>query len=71
MSNLKVKEYKRFEDIKNVRPDGTEYWNARELALVLDYSKWENFNKVIKRAMIACMKLNMIFLRSGKSLKQA
>ena len=54
MSNLKAKEYKRFEDIKNVRLDGTEYWNARELALVLDYSKWENFNKVIKRAMIAC-----------------
>lgn len=54
MSNLKAKEYKRFEDIKNIRPDGTEYWNARELALVLDYTKWENFHKVIKRAMIAC-----------------
>ena len=54
MSNLKAKEYKRFEDIKNVRPDGTEYWNARELALVLDYVQWRNFDKVIKRAMIAC-----------------
>ena len=46
MSQLKDKEYKRFEDIKNVRPDGTEYWNARKLAIVLDYTKWENFNKV-------------------------
>ena len=54
MSNLKAKEYKRFEDIKNIRSDGTEYWNARELAIVLDYTKWENFHKVIKRAMIAC-----------------
>lgn len=54
MSNLKAKEYKRFENIKNVRPDGTEYWNARELALVLDYVQWRNFDKVIKRAMIAC-----------------
>ena len=54
MKELKAKEYKRFEDIKRIREDGTEFWSARELASVLDYSKWENFSKVIKRAMIAC-----------------
>ncbi len=54
MSKLIAKEYKCFEDIKKVREDGTEYWCARDLATVLDYSKWENFHKVIKRAMIAC-----------------
>ena len=54
MSDLVAKEYKCFEDIKHVRPDGSEYWCARELAVVLDYNKWENFHKVIKRAMIAC-----------------
>jgi len=54
MSTLSAKEYKRFEDIKRIRPDGSEYWAARELAPVLDYAKWENFYKVIKRAMIAC-----------------
>ena len=54
MSNLIAKEYKCFEDIKHIKEDGTEYWFARELALVLDYNKWENFHKVIKRAMIAC-----------------
>ena len=54
MSTLSSKEYKCFEDIKRVRPDGSEYWAARELAPVLDYAKWENFYKVIKRAMIAC-----------------
>ena len=54
MSNLKVKEYKKFEDIKYVREDGSEYWSARELADVLDYSQWRNFQKVIDRAMIAC-----------------
>lgn len=54
MSDLIAKEYKCFEDIKKTRPDGSEYWNARELAPVLDYNKWENFHKVIKRAMIAC-----------------
>ncbi len=54
MSNLKGKEYKQFEEIKKVRNDGSEYWCARELAGVLGYAKWENFDKVIKRAMIAC-----------------
>lgn len=54
MSKLIAKEYKCFEDIKNIRDDGTEFWYARDLALVLDYIKWENFHKVIKRAMIAC-----------------
>ena len=37
-----------------MRADGIEFWSARELALVLDYNKWENFAKVIKRAKIAC-----------------
>ena len=54
MSDLKGKEYKRFEDIKHIRDDGSEYWSARELAPVLEYAKWDNFHKVIKRAMIAC-----------------
>lgn len=54
MSTLIAKEYKRFEDIKVTREDGTEYWSARELAVALDYTKWENFSKVIKRAMISC-----------------
>jgi len=54
MSNLQAAEYKRFEDIKIVRPDGSEYWLARELAPVLEYVQWRNFTKVMDRAMIAC-----------------
>ncbi len=54
MPNLKAKEYRRFEGIKYIRKDGSEYWSARELAAVLDYSQWRNFQKVIDRAMIAC-----------------
>lgn len=54
MGELRAPEYKIFEAIKNIRDDGTEYWSARDLALALDYTKWENFSKVIKRAMIAC-----------------
>lgn len=51
---MKAREYKRFEDIKQIRADGTEFWSARELAPALEYTKWENFQNVIKRAMIAC-----------------
>jgi DNA-damage-inducible protein D len=54
LSNLRAKEYKRFEDIKIIRDNRSEYWSARELASVLGYFKWENFAKVIQRAMIAC-----------------
>lgn len=54
MSDLNAKEYKCFEDIKHTRPDGSEYWMARELGPVLDYAKWDNFRKVINKARIAC-----------------
>ena len=54
MSNLEAKEYKRFEDIKIIRANKSQYWSARELAPVLDYFKWENFAKVIQRAVITC-----------------
>ncbi|MDR3270358.1 MAG: hypothetical protein LBT32_02430 [Peptococcaceae bacterium] len=54
MSELKAKEYKQFEDINHIRADGSEYWRAREFASVLDYTKWENFTKVIDRAILAC-----------------
>jgi len=54
MSNLNATEYKRFEDIKHLRNNGSEYWSARELSIVLDYTEWRNFSKVISKAMIAC-----------------
>ena len=39
MMELKAGEYRRFEDIKHVREDGTEYWSARELAPALEYTQ--------------------------------
>lgn len=54
LKKLNAEEYKRFEDIKSVREDGSEYWSARELAIALDYTQWRNFLNVINRAMIAC-----------------
>ena len=43
MSKLLAEEYKRFEDIRKLRNDGSEYWSARELSGALDYTKWDNF----------------------------
>lgn len=34
--------------------EGIECWSARELQLLLGYSKWENFEKVIRKAKDAC-----------------
>ena len=46
-------EYKSFEEIKQTEKN-EEFWYVRELATVLQYAKWENFSKVISRAMLAC-----------------
>jgi DNA-damage-inducible protein D len=54
MSKLAAKEYQGFEQIKRVDEAGNEYCFARELAPVLEYAKWENFSKVIDKAMLAC-----------------
>jgi DNA-damage-inducible protein D len=54
MSTLISKEYQGFEQIKHTDEAGNEFWFARELAPVLEYAKWENFSKVIDRAMLAC-----------------
>lgn len=37
MKKLIAEEYKRFEDIKQIREDGSEFWSARQLAAALDY----------------------------------
>ena len=51
-----VKQYSNqaFEEIKRVNEYGREYWEARQLQGVLEYSKWGNFVKVIEKAKEAC-----------------
>ena len=51
-----IKEYTKvvFDDIKHIDENGVEYWYARELMPLLKYSKWENFNKVINKAISSC-----------------
>ena len=53
MRNAK-RENQTFEDIRHIDENGIEYWYGRELQKILEYNKWENFEKVINKAMIAC-----------------
>ncbi len=39
-----------FENIKHVDENGVEYWYARELMPILQYSNWQNFEKIIDKA---------------------
>jgi len=44
-----------FEDMVRKHPDtGTEFWCARDLQMLLGYAKWENFAKVVDKAITAC-----------------
>jgi len=47
---------KEFEIIKKNNSNGIEFWSARDLMIVLDYSNWQNFVEVIKKAQISCLK---------------
>src|ERR1043166_7157140 len=44
-----------FERIKSVNAAGHEFWSARELARVLEYSEFRHFQPVIEKAREACL----------------
>ncbi|WP_153110443.1 DNA damage-inducible protein D [Propionivibrio limicola] len=43
-----------FDDIRQVDANGNEFWRARQLAKVLEYSEYRHFMPVIERAKTAC-----------------
>ena len=45
--------HKSFEDTVHEQ-EGVEFWYARELMGLLDYTKWDNFKQVIEKAKMAC-----------------
>ena len=45
--------HKSFEDYRHEK-DGTEYWLARELQQLLEYTQWRNFEEVILKAKESC-----------------
>jgi hypothetical protein len=47
-----------FEQIKRIDENGIEYWSARDIAKVLEYADYRNFEKVLDRAKEACANSN-------------
>ena len=72
-----IKEYteKMFEDIKHIDEEGNEYWEARELQHVLEYTQWRRFENVIDKAKIVCenskISLKEHFANIGKLSKRS
>ena len=73
MDNIKNEEYKTFEDIKHIDENGIEYWYARKLQIVLQYTRWEKFSNVIEKAKNACKNsgytIDEHFHQVGKTIK--
>lgn len=72
-NNLVNTTEKDFESIKHIDESGIEFWYARELMTMLEYSKWGNFVKVIDKAKQSCKSsdINIIdhFAEVGKMVK--
>lgn len=52
--NNMEKHNKSFEAIKHIDENGIEFWYARELMPILQYSNWQNFEKIINKSKISC-----------------
>lgn len=49
-----MNDHQPFEAMKHVSSNGTEYWSARDLAPLLGYKAWRNFQKVLSKAAVSC-----------------
>ena len=52
--NIEKYSSKMFEDIKHIDESGNEYWYARELQKVLEYTEYRKFIPVINKAKNSC-----------------
>ena len=70
---INKKENKIFESTKHIDKEGNEYWDARELQKVLEYSQWRRFNETIEKAKLTCINsnidLNDHFANAGKMVR--
>jgi len=55
-NKMQKKQHKTFSDIRQTDNSGVEFWYARDLQRVLEYTEWRNFEKVINKAITACKK---------------
>ncbi len=52
---------KTFEESAYIQ-DGIEYWMARDIQRLLDYTEWRNFLQVINKAKVACQNAGQLVL---------
>jgi DNA-damage-inducible protein D len=52
--DIEKRHHRTFESLKKINDDKIEFWFARELQTVLDYSSWDKFKRVLQKAMKAC-----------------
>jgi DNA-damage-inducible protein D len=52
--HIAEKHHATFEGLRHFDEDGNEFWLARQLAKVLEYSEYRHFLPVIERAREAC-----------------
>ena len=53
MNNVE-KNNESFENIKHIDENGVEFWYARELMPILQYSNCQNFEKIVNKAKLSC-----------------
>lgn len=39
-----------FDSIRRTRDDGSEFWSARDMQPLMAYARWEDFQKIVRRA---------------------
>ncbi|NGX49901.1 MAG: hypothetical protein K940chlam5_01508 [Candidatus Anoxychlamydiales bacterium] len=52
-NSMKITHHQTFESLR-LEKNGQEFWNARKLAKVLEYSEYRHFLPVIEKAKVAC-----------------
>ncbi len=55
MTNIDKESLSIFESIKQINGQNQEFWSARALARVLEYSEYRHFLPVIEKAKVACI----------------
>lgn len=48
-----------FDAIRRVRPDGSEYWSARDMQPLMGYPRWQDYQRPIERAIATARNTGM------------
>jgi len=73
MNQVTNQHHQTFEGIRQQTDEGRDYWSARDLQPILEYSRWDKFKPVVLKAIKACetsgIDASDHFPRVGKMVK--